>query len=273
MPELPEVETTLRGIEPSLVKSVISHVLIHNPSLRWPVPLDLKEILPGQRVLSVKRRAKYILIVLEGGTLILHLGMTGNLRLVDPRTARRKHDHVEIFFQEGFVLRFNDSRRFGAVLWTQSDPALHQSLKTLGPEPLSEAFDAIYLFQKSRHRKVAVKIFIMNHQVVVGVGNIYANEALFDAGINPHKAAERLTIDDVSKLVQSIKIVLQKAIEAGGTTLRDFTDSHGRQGYFKVDLKVYGRGGKPCLVCRDTILTERLGQRATFFCPTCQTLS
>jgi formamidopyrimidine-DNA glycosylase len=270
MPELPEVETTCRGIEPLLVQSVISDVVIHNPSLRWPVPEVLKDVLPGQRVLSIKRRGKYLLIGLDTGTLILHLGMTGNLRVADSLTARRKHDHVEIFFQEGFILRFNDSRRFGAIFWTQHDPSLHQSLKKLGPEPLTENFDAEYLFLKSRNRKVATKIFIMNHQIVVGVGNIYANEALFDAGISPNKAAKCLTRKEVKRLVEAIKVVLQKAIDAGGTTLRDFTDSQGREGYFKVDLKVYGRDGELCLVCRDTIRTKRLGQRSTFFCPTCQ---
>jgi formamidopyrimidine-DNA glycosylase len=270
MPELPEVETIRRGIEPLVVNKVVDHVRIHNGSLRWPVPVLLVEVLPGQKVHFVARRSKYLLFACDQGTLIVHLGMTGHLRLTSHRSERRKHDHVEIVFTDGSALRYNDSRRFGAILWTESDPLQHVRLADLGPEPFSPEFNAAYLYRLSRGRKVAVKPFLMNAHVVVGVGNIYASEALFRAGIAPVRPAGKVSKAAYGRLVQSVIEILEEAIAAGGTTIRDFSDSEGRPGYFKQKLCVYGRAGQKCVSCDTLIKQIKLGQRSTFYCPLCQ---
>lgn len=270
MPELPEVETIRRGIEPLVVNKIVDHVQIHNGSLRWPVPDVLVDILPGQKVHSVERRSKYLLFTCDRGTLIVHLGMTGHLRLTSVTSKRRKHDHVEIVFTDGSALRYNDSRRFGAILWTESDPLQHVRLAGLGPEPFSSEFNAAYLHQLSCGRKVAVKPFLMNAQVVVGIGNIYASEALFRAGIAPAKSAGKVSRATYERLVQSVTEILNEAIASGGTTIRDFSDSEGRPGYFNQKLCVYGRAGQKCVSCDTLIKQVKLGQRSTYYCPVCQ---
>jgi len=270
MPELPEVETTRRGIEPLVRNKRVDQVLIHNISLRWPVPADLDAILSTQKVHSVERRAKYLLMKFDRGTLIIHLGMTGHLRICLSNEQRRKHDHVELVFTDRSILRFNDSRRFGAIFWTEMDPLLHERLAVLGPEPLTELFRADTLFRISRGRKIAVKSFIMDARTVVGVGNIYASEALFRAGISPVKQAGHVSRGAYRRLVQSVREVLTEAIDAGGTTIRNFTDTEGRPGYFKQDLRVYGRAGQSCTVCGSVIKQTRLGQRSTYHCAKCQ---
>jgi formamidopyrimidine-DNA glycosylase len=244
---------------------------VHNSSLRWPVPESLADCLPGKTVMRVDRRSKYLLFNFDSGTLIVHLGMTGHLRCVSSAAeTMRKHDHLELIFTDGSVMRFNDSRRFGAVLWSEADPLQHRLLSSLGPEPFSDSFNADYLYQLSRGRKVAVKPFLMDSHVVVGIGNIYANEALFRAGISPRRAAGRLTRTFCERLVKVIEEVLNEAIVAGGTTIRDFADSQGKAGYFKQELRVYGRKGEACLNCNESIRLVRQAQRATYYCPACQ---
>ncbi|MGK2906821.1 MAG: bifunctional DNA-formamidopyrimidine glycosylase/DNA-(apurinic or apyrimidinic site) lyase [Desulfuromonadales bacterium] len=270
MPELPEVEITRRGIEPLVCNKIVDHVQIYNGSLRWPVPGELVELLPGRKVSSVDRRAKYLLFNFDRGTLIVHLGMTGHLRLDSYAVERRKHDHVEIVFKDGSSLRYNDSRRFGAMLWTERDPYQHVRLAGLGPEPCNAEFNAAYLYKLSRGRSIAVKPFLMDAQVVVGVGNIYASEALFRAGISPACPAGRATKAAYGRLVQSVRKILDAAISAGGTTIRNFADSQGRPGYFAQELCVYGRAGQACTVCGVLIKQVKLGQRSTYYCPVCQ---
>ena len=270
MPELPEVETTRRGIEPLVVNKVVDQVLIYNASLRWPVSLELTELLPGQKFCSVNRRSKYLLFSLDEGTMIVHLGMTGHLRVDSALSERRKHDHVEIIFTDGTALRYNDSRRFGSILWTSEDPLQHVRLATLGPEPFSSEFNATYLYNRSRVRKVAVKPFLMDAHVVVGVGNIYASEALFRARIAPNRQAGKVSKTAYKLLVEALIIILNEAIAAGGTTIRDFSNSEGNPGYFKQELRVYGRAGQKCTACDTLIKQIKLGQRSTYFCPCCQ---
>jgi len=271
MPELPEVEITRRGIEPLVVGKTVEKVLINNAALRWPVPGELKALLPGQRLHAVGRRSKYLLFGFDKGTLIVHLGMTGHLRCVSsPSADKRKHDHVELLFSDGSVLRYNDSRRFGAMLWTNNDPLQHPRLASLGPEPFNSAFNADYLYALSRGRKVAIKPFIMDAKVVVGVGNIYASEALFRAGVMPMRTSGSVGKKAYGRLVDSIVNVLEESVAAGGTTIRDFADSEGNPGYFKQELRVYGRAGQACRACGQTIKQIRLGQRSTYFCPHCQ---
>lgn len=270
MPELPEVETTRRGIEPLVCNKTIAGLTVRNGSLRWPVPDFLPDILPGQRILAIERRSKYLLFRLDRGTLIIHLGMTGHLRLLSAGSERRLHDHVEIHFSDGTTLCYNDSRRFGAILWTGGEPLEHDRLRGLGPEPLAGEFTPAYLFKRSRQRSVAVKAFLMDAKVVVGVGNIYANEALFRAGIAPQRPAGKVGRRGYEKLVVAVREILSAAIAAGGTTIRDFADTEGRPGYFSQELRVYGRGGMPCMNCHEPVRLVRLGQRATYFCPVCQ---
>ncbi|MBW2505206.1 MAG: bifunctional DNA-formamidopyrimidine glycosylase/DNA-(apurinic or apyrimidinic site) lyase [Deltaproteobacteria bacterium] len=270
MPELPEVETTRRGIKPLITGKTVFRVTLHNPSLRWPVPECLKTLLPGQKVHDIERRSKYLLIRLEAGTLIVHLGMTGHLRVVKATSARRKHDHFEILFHDGTVLRFNDSRRFGAIFWTDKDPLQHARLMNLGPEPLSGEFNANYLYQRSRNRSLPIKPFLMDAKIVVGVGNIYASEALFRAKISPLAAAGKISKIRYQRLVKSVVDVLEESIAAGGTTIRDFMTTSGMPGYFKQELRVYGRVDQPCYVCNHSIKQIRLSQRSTFYCPRCQ---
>lgn len=270
MPELPEVETTRRGIEPLVVDKLVAKVLIHNASLRWPVPGELVGLLPGQKVSHLGRRSKYLLFHFDRGTLIVHLGMTGHLRLDSVASANRKHDHVEIVFCDGTALRYNDSRRFGAMLWTEGDPLQHPRLSALGPEPFAPEFDPAYLYRLSRNRKVTVKQFLMDAHVVVGIGNIYASEALFRAGIAPVRPVGKVSKAAFGRLVQAVVAILNEAIAAGGTTIRDFLDSEGRPGYFVQQLRVYGRAGQKCTACDKIIKQVKLGQRSTYYCPTCQ---
>jgi len=270
MPELPEVETSRRGIEPYIVEQKIARVQIRERRLRWPVGREIDKHLPGQTVTSVDRRAKYLLINTTGGTAILHLGMSGSVFIVDRDTPAGVHDHVDIELESGHALRLRDPRRFGSLHWSD-DPFNHWLLKDLGPEPLGDEFDGEYLWNRSRGRRVAVKQFIMNAGIVVGVGNIYASESLFLAGVNPKRAAGRIALPRYEALADAIRTVLQKSIRAGGTTLRDFYGGDGEPGYFRQELQVYDRADKPCLRCDHSITAIFQGQRATYYCKRCQT--
>ena len=270
MPELPEVETSRRGIEPHIVDTTISRVVIRDRRLRWPVSRAVDRNLPGQTVTSVGRRAKYLLINTGKGTAILHLGMSGSVCILDIDTPASIHDHVDIEFDTGLMLRFRDPRRFGSLHWSRQ-PLSHRLLKDLGPEPLGDAFDGEYLWRKSRGRSVSIKPFIMNAHIVVGVGNIYASESLFMAGINPRRAAGRIAKHRYDALADAIKDVLSKAIKAGGTTLRDFYGGDGEAGYFQQQLEAYGREDEPCRRCNTPITAIVQGQRSTFYCKRCQT--
>ncbi len=269
MPELPEVETARRGIAPLITGQRVARVVVRNPRLRWRVPTQLARELPGQKINTVDRRAKYLLLATDAGTIVMHLGMSGSLRVVDASLPPQKHDHVDIVFDNGRCLRLRDPRRFGAVLWT-SDPEHHPLLANLGPEPSSDDFNAAYLFERSRNRRRAVRDFLLDGQIVAGVGNIYANEALFAAGVRPARHAGRLTLKQCAKLVKTIRATLDRAIKAGGTTLRDFQNHDGLPGYFQLKLNVYGRKGDACPRCTTKIKHLNLGQRSAFFCPECQ---
>jgi formamidopyrimidine-DNA glycosylase len=269
MPELPEVETTRRGVAPYLQDHSVRALVVRQPRLRWPVPPDLAGLIEGQPVRGVARRGKYLLINFDAGTVLVHLGMSGSLRLVPGEQPPGKHDHLDLVLDSGLALRLTDPRRFGAVLW-QAAGTEHALLASLGPEPLSEAFDAPLLQLASKGRRAAIKLLIMDSKVVVGVGNIYANEALFAAGIDPKRAAGRISAARLARLVSEIKTVLSRAIGRGGTTLRDFVGGDGKPGYFKQELCVYGRGGEACLCCGTVLKDIRLGQRSTVFCPRCQ---
>lgn len=270
MPELPEVETTRRGIEPYLLDQSVAKLTIHQWQMRWPIPKTIR-LLKDQRIKAVDRRGKYILIKTDIGQAIVHLGMSGSLRIcTDGDEPRRKHDHVEMLLSNGALMRLHDPRRFGCLLWQAADEPMHSLLAKLGPEPLECDFDASHLIQATRKKKVAIKNLIMNSHIVVGVGNIYASEALFMAGIKPMRAAGRVTYAECEKLVDAIKIILQKSIDQGGTTLRDFVNSDGEPGYFKQSLFVYGREGEDCQQCGNVIKQKVLGQRSTFYCGQCQ---
>jgi len=269
MPELPEVETTRRGIAPHLLGQTIERVVVRDRRLRWPIPEDLDVRLSGQRIEAVERRAKYLLIRVQSGTLIAHLGMSGSLRLVPAELPAAKHEHVDILLGSGQALRYTDPRRFGALLWSQL-PLEHPLLASLGPEPLDEGFDGRRLYELSRGRSMAVKPFIMDNTVVVGVGNIYASEALFAAGIDPRRPAGGISRARYERLAAEIKRILAMAIERGGTTLRDFVGGDGKPGYFQQELFVYGRGGAFCKLCGSTLREVRLGQRASVYCGRCQ---
>lgn len=268
MPELPEVETTRRGIAPHLIGQSICGAVIRQPVLRWPVP-DLDRLLSGHRVQSVERRAKYILIGFSHGTLIVHLGMSGSLRVLPVGSTPRPHDHVDLLFADS-CLRLHDPRRFGALLWAEGDPLAHPRLRDLGPEPLSDDFDGACLQRAACGRRLSVKALLMDGRVVVGVGNIYASEALFRAGIHPRRACHRVSYRRLERLASEVKTILADAIERGGTTLRDFVNESGRPGYFAQELLVYGRAGRPCKRCGTTIRTQQIGQRASAYCPSCQ---
>jgi formamidopyrimidine-DNA glycosylase len=270
VPELPEVETTRAGIEPYLAGKHIQSVTVRQRALRWPVPDELETILRGARVQRLWRRGKYLLFDTPRGHLLVHLGMSGSLRITNASEAPRKHDHIDIHLAGGRSLRFHDPRRFGCFLWIEGEPEKHPLLAELGPEPLSADFDAAYLFARSRGRRAPIKQFIMDSQVVVGVGNIYANEALFAAGIAPKRQAGSISAARYAALVESIKQVLSEAIAVGGTTLRDFVGGDGKPGYFQQALRVYGRGGEACHVCGTALKEIRLGQRSTVYCPRCQ---
>ena len=269
MPELPEVETTLRGIEPHLLNQRVARVIVREPRLRWPVPDSVRRA-EGQRFVGLDRRGKYLLLKLEQGGLIIHLGMSGSLRILQQPGPPEKHDHVDVELDNGVCLRFNDPRRFGAFLWVGGEMESHELLRKLGPEPLSDEFTADYLFHRSCDRKLAIKNFIMNGQVVVGVGNIYASEALFMAGIHPQRAAGKVSRQRYEGLVVAIRDVLSRAIERGGTTLKDFVNSDGAPGYFALELLVYDRAGNECFQCGRQILQKVIGQRSSYYCPKCQ---
>lgn len=271
MPELPEVETTRRGIAPHLEGRRVRELVVREPRLRWPVDPTLADHLRGALLGPVERRAKYLLLPAgDAGTLILHLGMSGSLRVVPADTLPERHDHLDLVLDDGQALRLRDPRRFGAALW-QPAGTTHPRLAELGPEPLGPDFHGDYLYRASRGRRAAVKAFIMDNKVVVGVGNIYATEALFRAGIDPRRAAGRIGRKRYRQLADAIRAVLAEAIEAGGTTLRDFTHSDGAPGYFRIQLAAYGRAGEPCPACGRTLVTSQVGQRATVRCPACQT--
>lgn len=271
MPELPEVETTLNGIKPFVLNKKITDVIIRHYGLRWPIEKNIKKHLTGRIITSVTRRGKYLLLGTPAGTLIIHLGMSGSLRILTEHATPKKHDHIDLVFDKGCCLRLTDPRRFGAFIWTNNDALSHPLLSHLGPEPLTSNFSGKYLWKRAQKRKVPIKSFIMDSKVVVGVGNIYATEALFEAGIHPEKLAGTVSLLEYSLLVKNIKQTLKSAIKKGGTTLKDFLNSHGEKGYFSLQLKAYGRGEKPCLRCGTTLEEIRLGQRSTVFCPTCQT--
>lgn len=270
MPELPEVETICRGIEPHIIAQTISQVLVRQPRLRWLVSATLADDLKNATINKVSRRAKYLLLATDKGTLLVHLGMSGSLRILTTQQEAAKHDHIDIIFTNGVLLRYNDPRRFGAMLWTTQAASEHKLLKDLGVEPLSDACNGELLFQLSRKRKVPIKSFIMDSHIVVGVGNIYANEALFMAGLLPTRHAGTIALDDYQRLVACIRTVLQQAITQGGTTLRDFVNEAGKAGYFQQQLRVYGRTGQPCLTCQQALQEIRLNNRSTVFCCECQ---
>lgn len=271
MPELPEVETTRRGIAPSLDGRRIVQVVVRERRLRWSLPRGFARKLEGRRVVSVARRAKYLLITTDAGTLIAHLGMSGSLRVLDSGAPVMAHDHVDIVLDSGRCLRFNDPRRFGSLHWVEGDPEGHPLIAALGPEPLGPDFDGAALWQRARGRRVAIKQFIMNARIVVGVGNIYASEALFRARIRPGTQAGRVSRVRMEALAASIREVLSEAIAVGGTTLRDYVNPDGMPGYFRQKLFVYERAGEPCRRCRTPIRHAVMGQRSTYYCPVCQT--
>ena len=270
MPELPEVETTRRGLEPHLLGQQIKGVAVRHSGLRHPIPAELAQILPGQTIREVGRRGKYLLLRCDRGWLILHLGMSGSLRMLPAAAPPQKHDHFDLLLDDGQCLRLRDPRRFGAVLWTETDALRHPLLANLGVEPLTADFSGDFLHQALRGRSAAIKLALMDGRLVVGVGNIYANEALFRAGIRPTTSVGRLSAARCARLAEAVKETLQLAIAAGGSTLRDFVDSDGKPGYFQQQYLVYGRTGLPCLRCGTPIRQLRQGQRSTFYCPRCQ---
>lgn len=269
MPELPEVEVSRLGISPHLKDRIISAIDIRQPQLRWPVPSDIK-LTEGQQVLDVRRRAKYLFIDTQVGSIVLHLGMSGKLSVLPDSAPLQKHDHLVIGLSSGKSLRLNDPRRFGACLWQANGAAPLPLLSELGPEPLTAAFDGVRLYQMSRGKQQAIKNFIMDNKVVVGVGNIYANESLFMAGIDPRRQAGKVSGKRYVALADCIKQVLQKAIKRGGTTLKDFTQADGKPGYFAQELHVYGRKDEQCSHCQAKIKSVVIGQRNSFYCPRCQ---
>ena len=272
MPELPEVETVRRGIEPQVVGRTIEVVHVHDRRLRWPVPLNFASKLRGQKIHSVTRRAKYLLLNLDRDRLMLHLGMSGRIFVLAKNAPRRKHDHLDIVLKDGVMLRLHDPRRFGAALLWPNSQEHHKLLRGLGPEPFSKEFNGAYLYEKSRGRSAPVKNFLMDGRMVVGVGNIYASESLFRAGIRPKRAAGKVTREQYVRLVTTVQAVLAEAIEQGGTTLKDstFTNASGEFGYFQVRLAVYDRAGQPCLNCKAPILRAVIGQRSSYYCRNCQ---
>jgi formamidopyrimidine-DNA glycosylase len=275
MPELPEVETSRRGIEPHILHSKVASVTIRDHRLRWPIPAQLPEKTEGRTVIEVNRRAKYIDLVLAdksgpAGHIIIHLGMSGSLRICDSETPAGKHDHIDILFDNGRLLRLRDPRRFGCVLWHEGELDQHKLITRLGPEPLQESFDTDYLYDSARGRRCSIKSHIMNSHIVVGVGNIYACESLFHAGINPKREAGRISKQRLDRLATAIKKTLAEAIGRGGTTLRDFTAEDGKPGYFAQQLNVYGRAGEACPSCGNRVKQITQQNRSTFYCPRCQ---
>ncbi|SFV57141.1 Formamidopyrimidine-DNA glycosylase [hydrothermal vent metagenome] len=268
MPELPEVETTKNGLIPHLLNNIINEIKIHYPSLRYPIPKKLIQILENKKVIAINRRAKYLLIEFDCGSLLIHLGMSGSLKVLNKKEPLIKHDHFEIIFKNNQSLRLNDPRRFGFVLW--QDDKQHQQLKNLAPEPLSEEFNNNYLFPLLKNKNKSIKGLIMEQKFVVGVGNIYASESLFLSKINPTTKAKDISKKQSQLLIKNIKTTLEKAIKAGGTTLKDFSNIEGKAGYFSQELKVYGRENKHCFLCNDKIFKIQQHGRATFYCPSCQ---
>lgn len=273
MPELPEVEVSRLGIQPHVQNQIIRAIIVRQPKLRWPIPETLQTAV-GLRILKVERRAKYLLLITEAGRIVLHLGMSGSLTVQSSQKMATKHDHLDIVLESGHCLRLNDPRRFGACLWWPSSdetiPGQPNLFAHLGPEPLTEAFDGKHLFNHAKLRKGPVKNLIMDNKVVVGVGNIYASESLFLAGIDPRRSANRISLNRYNQLSEQIKTVLSKAIEQGGTTLKDFLGADGKPGYFKQQLNVYGRKDEPCVSCGTVIQTHVIGQRNSYFCHHCQ---
>lgn len=270
MPELPEVETTLRGISPKANQQTITELVIRNGSLRWPVEQSLINILPGLKIQKISRRAKYLLLETEQGHIIIHLGMSGVLKVLPIGTAVKKHDHIDLVFKNGWLLRYHDPRRFGCFLWTEQPIEEHRLLKHLAPEPLTDDFNANYLFDKCCKRKTPIKPFLMDNKIVVGVGNIYANESLFSAKILPTRQANTLSLTEIKKLCQNIKLILTAAIAKGGTTLKDFQSPEGEMGYFVQELAVYNKKDLPCISCKQPVIKIIQAQRASFYCPNCQ---
>ena len=270
MPELPEVEVSRMGVSQHLNQQIISDVVVRTPKLRWDIPTSQLQTLIGQRITAISRRAKYLIIETGKGNIIIHLGMSGSLRVIDSKVALKKHDHVDICIGDK-VLRLNDPRRFGAVLFSEYGTQ-HALFDKLGPEPLTGDFNATHLIAKCAKRKAVIKLVIMDNPVVVGVGNIYANECLFLCGIHPQIPAKELTKKQLTALVAVIKQVLVAAIKQGGTTLKDFSQTDGKPGYFAQSLNVYGRGGEACLNCQSILQEVKIGQRASVFCPSCQSV-
>ena len=271
MPELPEVETTLRGISPHIKNQIVSKVIIRQAKLRWLIPVELPELIEQRTLNSLSRRAKYLLLHFDTGTLLIHLGMSGSLRVIPENTPPAKHDHFDIVFEHNKSIRLTDPRRFGAVLWLGTTPESHPLLSKLGPEPLSTDITANYLYGKSRGKKVSIKQFIMNQNIVTGIGNIYCTEALYTAGISPTRSAGNISLKRYQILLTTIQEILTLAIEQGGTTLRDFVGSDGKPGYFKQELNAYGRAGLPCKGCQQTLSEIKQAQRTTVYCSRCQT--
>lgn len=270
MPELPEVETISRGIGALILKRKISSVVVRNYKLRWPIPSNLSRVLVGQSIKKIKRRGKYILLETQSGNLIIHLGMSGSLQVKPEKHILGKHEHVNIIFDDKLALCYSDPRRFGAILWTTKNPLEHSLLKNLGPEPLEREFTGQYLFNRAKGCHVSVKQFIMNSKVVVGIGNIYASEVLFAARINPLQKVNTITLERYRLLTRKVKELLRRAIKYGGTTFRDYINSHGKKGSFQNKLKVYGRQEQLCFDCKSKLVCIRFGQRSTVFCPGCQ---
>jgi len=271
MPELPEVEVTRQGILTYVENQVINKIIVRQPKLRWPIPVKtLKNNLLNAKVHSLTRRGKYLLFEVESGYFLIHLGMSGYLRVLSNNHPPGKHDHFDLYFKNNHLIRFNDTRRFGAVLWLGEKPFEHKLLSQLGVEPLTKNFNQDYLYKKSRNIKTNIKTFLMNQKIVVGIGNIYANEALYSAGIHPLRAAASLDSPSFALLVTAIKKILHSAIRQGGTTLKDFSKADGKPGYFGQSLNVYGKSNHPCPQCNQLIQQQRVNQRSTYFCAQCQ---
>lgn len=273
MPELPEVETIMRGLKPHIERAIINDVVVRHHQLRWPIPPALQHQLSHEQIGQLSRRGKYLLMPTQAGTLIIHLGMSGSLQMVTSSTRINRHDHVDIVFSDDKILRYTDPRRFGALLWTSDNPLNHVLLKSLGVEPLDDEFTADYLMQRAFSRRVPIKTFIMNSKIVVGIGNIYAAEALFLAGIHPLTSAGLLTKTQCDRLVKAIKYILIAAIKQGGSSIKDFVNSTGKPGYFAQQLSVYGRAGLPCVQCQSPLHSFKLSARSTVFCANCQPVS
>lgn len=271
MPELPEIETTLRSISPYIKNKRVQKVIIRQPKLRWPIPTELPQLIERQTLLKLSRRAKYLLLHFNTGSVLIHLGMSGSLRVIAENTPPAKHDHCEIIFTHNIGIRLTDPRRFGSILWLGANPYQHRLLSKLGPEPLSNQLTGDYLYQQSKQKKVSIKTFLMDQNIVAGIGNIYCTEVLHDAGISPVRRANNISLKRYDRLVAQIKSTLSLAIKQGGTTLRDFVGGDGKPGYFKQELSAYGRSGLPCKQCTQALTKIKQAQRATVYCLYCQT--